>query len=196
MKEASRIQLIKRLCDLPDHHLEHVSEMFSRLEGKAGPAESSDSPCPPSPQDINPNPHPKSWPHAPTHRLSDHGTYMVTGGTLYKFHYFREPESLDLLESCLLRIAKEYGWQLEAWAVFSNHYHFVAHALSGAAQLGGFYQEIAWGNSSRVESLARRGRTVCMVQLLGYRSDLREVLLGSTELRAPEPRKARVGRSR
>jgi putative transposase len=27
-----------------------------------------------------------------------------------------------------LKAAQEFGWQLEAWAVFSNHYHFVAHS--------------------------------------------------------------------
>ena len=25
-------------------------------------------------------------------------------------------------------MARDYGWQFEAWAVFSNHYHFVAHS--------------------------------------------------------------------
>src|SRR5450756_1686737 len=27
-----------------------------------------------------------------------------------------------------LTVARDFGWQLEAWAVFSNHYHFVAHS--------------------------------------------------------------------
>jgi putative transposase len=25
-------------------------------------------------------------------------------------------------------VARDFGWSLEAWAVFSNHYHFVAHS--------------------------------------------------------------------
>jgi putative transposase len=33
-------------------------------------------------------------------------------------------------------VAAEYDWQLEAWAIFSNHYHFVAHSpASGAVTL-------------------------------------------------------------
>jgi putative transposase len=44
---------------------------------------------------------------------------------------FRGPERLDLLESQLLKLAQQYAVHLEAWAVFSNHYHFVGHA-SGA----------------------------------------------------------------
>lgn len=42
------------------------------------------------------------------------------------------------MEQTLLSKAKEYGWQLEAWAVFSNHYHFVGHALESAATLKPF----------------------------------------------------------
>ena len=81
------------------------------------------------------SPHSKDWPHAPVHRLSEHGTYIVTAGTLNKLHHFRGPEWLDRLESALLRHMKDAGWQLEAWAVFSNHYHFVAHALADAQSL-------------------------------------------------------------
>ncbi len=27
-----------------------------------------------------------------------------------------------------MKVAQDFGWHLEAWAVFSNHYHFVGHA--------------------------------------------------------------------
>jgi putative transposase len=35
---------------------------------------------------------------------------------------------LGVLHRGLLRVADESGWRLEAWAVFSNHYHFVGHS--------------------------------------------------------------------
>ena len=76
----------------------------------------------------------KSWPHAPTHRLSESGTYFVTGATYQKAHHFREPLRLGVLERGLLKLAAEYGWQFEAWAVFSNHYHFVAHSPESGAE--------------------------------------------------------------
>ncbi len=79
--------------------------------------------------------HFKDWPHSPIHRLSEHGTYIVTAGTFHKEHHFSGPQRLDYLEANLLRIVKEFGWQLEAWAVFSNHYHFVAHAMPDARAL-------------------------------------------------------------
>ena len=70
----------------------------------------------------------QDWPHAPLHRLSEQGTYMVTSGTLGKAHLFDSPEHRTMLEQELLSTAKRFGWQLEAWAVFTNHYHFVAHS--------------------------------------------------------------------
>jgi putative transposase len=70
------------------------------------------------------------WPHAPTHQLSDGGTFLVTVGTYLKRHHFRGAERLPVLHRGLLKVAGEFGWELEAWAVFSNHYHFVAHSPS------------------------------------------------------------------
>ncbi len=69
-----------------------------------------------------------SWPHAPTHKLSESGTYFVTASTYLKQHLFRSSRRLGVLHRGLLSLASQYGWQLEAWAVFSNHYHFVGHS--------------------------------------------------------------------
>jgi putative transposase len=70
------------------------------------------------------------WPHAPTHRLCENGTYFVTAGTYLKAHCFHTPPRLDLLQRGLLTVARNFGWELEAWAVFSNHYHFIAGSPS------------------------------------------------------------------
>jgi putative transposase len=71
---------------------------------------------------------PIPWPHAPTHQLSQGGTYFVTAGTYLKAHHFRGSQRLRVLHRGLLAVAHEFGWHLEAWAVFSNHYHFVGHS--------------------------------------------------------------------
>ena len=73
------------------------------------------------------------WPHAPVHQLSSGGTYFVTAGTYLKAHHFRGADRLTVLHRGLLSVAQEYGWELQAWAVFSNHYHFVAHSPRTAA---------------------------------------------------------------
>jgi putative transposase len=69
------------------------------------------------------------------HRLSEHGTFIVTGSTLNKEHFFRGAERLTLLHDALLRRAKQHEVVLEAWAVFSNHYHFVGHTTGANNQL-------------------------------------------------------------
>jgi putative transposase len=68
------------------------------------------------------------WPHAPPHLLEQAGVFMVTGGTYGKLHHFRQPARLDLPEHALLSLYPEYGWEVRAWAVFSNHYHIIAHS--------------------------------------------------------------------
>jgi putative transposase len=74
-----------------------------------------------------------TWPHAPTHQLSENGAYFVTAGTYLKAQYFRTPQRLEVLQRGLLTVARDFSWELEAWAVFSNHYHFVAHSQSDSA---------------------------------------------------------------
>jgi putative transposase len=81
------------------------------------------------------SPNSKDWPHAPVHRLDSNGVYMVTAGTLYKQRLFADPQRLTLLENHLLTLTRDQGWQLEAWAVFSNHYHFVGRSHDGCAPL-------------------------------------------------------------
>jgi putative transposase len=40
-----------------------------------------------------------------------------------------------VLQRGLLSLANEFGWQIEAWAIFANHYHFVAHSPPDATSL-------------------------------------------------------------
>jgi putative transposase len=68
------------------------------------------------------------WPHAPEHRLSSRGTYFVTASTYLRQHHFSGKTRLAVLHRGLLKLANQFCWRLEAWAVFSNHYHFIAHS--------------------------------------------------------------------
>jgi len=54
---------------------------------------------------------------------------MMTAGTYLKAPLFTGKLRLDFLHNTLMKTAIEQGWQLEAWAVFANHYHFVARRL-------------------------------------------------------------------
>ena len=66
------------------------------------------------------------WHHAPVHHLEEAGAYCVTAGTLHKEGFFQTPKQRDLLQELLFTFAERYKWFLQAWAIFTNHYHFVA----------------------------------------------------------------------
>ena len=67
---------------------------------------------------------------------------MVTGATLRKRSLFSTDEKLSLLENHLLTLARKYQWQLEAWAVFVYHYHFVARGHPDAPPLNDFLKQL------------------------------------------------------
>jgi putative transposase len=103
----------------------------------------------------------KDWPHAPIHRLNSDGIFIVTAATLHKEHLFRNPERLSLLERELLTLSKRYQWQLEAWAVFSNHYHFVARGNAESIELSRFLTHLHANSARDLNRLDRAvGRAV------------------------------------
>ena len=86
---------------------------------------------------------------------------MVTGATLYKRHFFMGPERLNILEGSLLTLAKQYGWQLEAWAAFANHYHFVARGAGDSKVLSGLLQHLHAETARKLNELDQEiGRQV------------------------------------
>ena len=93
-------------------------------------------------KDVSGERPPKDWPHAPVHRLSEHGIYFVTAGTYQKERLLNTPAKLDLVERMLLSLSKQRNWQLEAWAVMINHYHFVARGVPDSTPMSEFLQEL------------------------------------------------------
>ena len=82
------------------------------------------------------------WPHAPVHVLTETGVFMVTSGTYQKQHFFPDGPALRLLHDTLLQVAFHHKWALEAWAVFPNHYHFIAQAPENAHTLVDMLREL------------------------------------------------------
>ena len=77
----------------------------------------------------------------------------MTAGTYQKKHHFTGAKRLGVLHRGLLSVAHEFDWRLEAWAVFSNHYHFVGHSPDGdsaeslSTMLGKLHEKTAkWTN--------------------------------------------------
>ncbi len=84
----------------------------------------------------------EDWPHAPPHRLLVPGTYMVTAATYLKESHFQTPVRLQFLHDSLLCLAKEHDWRLQAWAILSNHYHFIAQSPNDPKTLSGFISHL------------------------------------------------------
>ncbi len=73
--------------------------------------------------------------HAPEHHLHKSGTYIITCGTYKKQYVLNSPAKLTLVRNLLFELAEKYHWRLQAWAVVSNHYHFVANSPVDASTL-------------------------------------------------------------
>jgi len=54
--------------------------------------------------------------------------YIVTGALLYNKRLLTDDERKSLVCEILFERAERWGWELEAWAVLENHYHFVGRA--------------------------------------------------------------------
>ncbi len=66
------------------------------------------------------------WHHSPPHVFCPNANYMITAGTFKKYCIFNTSEKLSILENTIQSCLKKYKWTPIAWAVMSNHYHFIA----------------------------------------------------------------------
>ena len=95
--EELRNRLIERIPQLSPECLLRLAQLLSQMEC-TGPVPPSDpARTRPSRTDLPL----RDWPHAPVHRLSEHGTFLVTAGTLHKHHHFPSRQRLDLLQAKL-----------------------------------------------------------------------------------------------
>jgi putative transposase len=149
-EDHMHFRLIQQILTLPPDRLDEVEHFFAQLQTSAVPSPLPSLRLGTLAAGTSAE---RDWPHAPVHRLGEHGTFIVTSGTYEKAHFFRGTERLDYLESTLLALAKEFGWQLEAWAVFSNHYHFVAHSPPNPNSLSALTKELHGRTSHHVNQL-------------------------------------------
>jgi len=68
--------------------------------------------------------------------------YMVTGAILYRQHLLTESRRKELILHALLERAELLGWNLQAWSILNNHYHFIAQSPENAANLRKLIQQL------------------------------------------------------
>ena len=167
--EDRRVRLIERLCRLPERHLADVEAMLvhlerdSAIESRTNTVDTSSTPLVPAHKD---------WPHAPVHRLSEHGTYIVTASTHHQQHFFRGSESLTLLEDKLLELeaarrhSRSLGRVLESLPFRRAHYR---ERKSDCRP----NREPPFRDGRRSQSPRQPAGSSSLVQLLGYQVDVR-----------------------
>lgn len=101
----------------------------------------------------------RSWPHAPSKQVDVPGTYMITASTYHKRLLFGSARDLDMLQESLYATAEEFGFQLQAWAIFPNHYHIIGFASSGVKELSKSLHGRTSHELNRLQGC--QGRTVC-----------------------------------
>ena len=77
----------------------------------------------------------RQWAHAPAHLFVPNAAYIVTASTYRRTRLFDTPAKRDNLLQTLFLEAQRWSWELQAWAVMANHYHFVALAPPEAETL-------------------------------------------------------------
>lgn len=78
---------------------------------------------------------------------------MVTAGTLHKQRLFHDIVRLRFLYDLLLDLAEKYGWQLQAWAVFNNHYHWIGVSPADATSSKKFVGTLHTKSATEMNSL-------------------------------------------
>ena len=68
--------------------------------------------------------------------------YMVTGAILHSEHLLRGNKQKELILKTLFERTELLGWNLEAWAILHNHYHFIAKAPENAITLKKLIQQL------------------------------------------------------
>jgi putative transposase len=80
--------------------------------------------------------------HNPPHLFRPGTLYMVTGATLYKKRILNDDPHKALFCRILFERAALLGWELHAWAVLDNHYHFVAQSPEDPTTLVRLIREV------------------------------------------------------
>jgi len=84
----------------------------------------------------------KTYLYNPPHYFVPYAMYMVTGSILHNQHLLKENRKKQFLLETLLERSKLLGWEIQAWAILNNHYHYIAKAPDQANTLSKLIRQI------------------------------------------------------
>jgi putative transposase len=95
----------------------------------------------------------KEYGHYPPHLFRSKAMYLVTGSVLRRQRLFDTNVKLEFLCRTLMERALYYNWQLTAWAILPNHYHFVALAPDDAETLVSLIRAVHSISARKINSI-------------------------------------------
>jgi putative transposase len=84
----------------------------------------------------------KVYLHNPPHYFAPNAMYMVTGTILHKQHLLSDNKRKEFVLQTLIQRANLLRWELQAWTVLNNHYHFIAQAPENVQTLEKLIRQI------------------------------------------------------
>jgi putative transposase len=77
----------------------------------------------------------KTYLHNPPHYFVPNAMYIVTGTLLNNKNLLAENKRKEFFLQTLFERANLLDWNLQAWAILNNHYHFIGRAPENAVTL-------------------------------------------------------------
>lgn len=84
----------------------------------------------------------KTYLYNPPHYFVPNAMYIVTGSLLYKQRLLFDDKRKALVLEILLERAAHWNWDMQAWSVLENHYHFVSQAPQNALTLESLIRQV------------------------------------------------------
>jgi len=84
----------------------------------------------------------KVYLHNPPHYFVSNAMYMVTGAIVHKQPLLSEDRRKEFFLKTLFEKTTLFGWDMEAWAVLNNHYHFIGQSPEDSTTLAKLLQQV------------------------------------------------------
>jgi putative transposase len=104
----------------------------------------------------------KNYEHNPPHLFSPNSTYMITGATYNRIHFFESEKSLEVLSNAIIQYYTKFDWRINAFVVLPNHYHVLCVAPDEIISLPRIVKNIHKITAIAVNKLdGIQGRKIC-----------------------------------
>jgi len=84
----------------------------------------------------------KTYLHNPPHYFLPNAMYMVTGAILQKKNLLQDDAVKQFVLQTLFDRADLLGWEMQAWAILHNHYHFIAQSPKDSSTLSKLIRQL------------------------------------------------------